>query len=410
MSSRFKRTGAGPKGMKYKTLTYMALRNLIFKRLRTTLTATGVVIGIGAIVFLVSLAFGLRNTVNHQIIGSESVKTIDVTSPDATTIHINDEALAKFSNFSHVNEVAKSYIVAAKIAFDNSSTDTVTYGVDSRYLKLVSPKVVSGSINLGSGQTGAVVNLSLLKTIGIDNSQEALGKSIVITADLSQAGQLAEPFPSVTEPITGVIATGSGSELYTSYSFLQKAGLKDYAQAKVVVDGENSVSAIRQQIEGLGFVTQSPVDTIDQINHLFRIFALILAGFGGVGMIIAILGMFNTLTISLLERTSEIGLMMSIGARRRDVKRLFTIEALIMSLSGGLGGIIGAWTLGSAINLILSNTARHRGLSGGIELFSIPWFIAGLATMFVLAVGYLVVLLPSRRAARINPIDALRHE
>lgn len=398
-------------GIRYKALLYIAIKNLIYKKLRTTLTVMGVVIGIGAIVFLVSFALGLRNTVNHQVVGSQTVKTLDVTSPDSSAIHLNDANLQLFRRLSHVQQVSSTYIVPGTISFDKSTTNSIVYGTDGQYLGLLSPKVLAGSLSVDPGSTkNAVVNQALLKSIGVTDPAKALNKKLKIDADLSQATNSKAPPAIATVTITGVVSSGNGSEIYTNKAFIQKVGNFDYTQTKVVIDNQKNVPGVRSQIEARGFTTQSPLDTITQINKLFNIFAALLAGFGGIGMIIAVLGMFNTLTISLLERTSEIGLMMSIGARRRDIKRLFMFEALALSLMGGLGGLIGAWAIGTAINVVLSVLADHRGLSGGIQIFSVPYFLSGAAILFVLFVGYVVVFFPARRAARINPIDALRHE
>ncbi len=398
-------------GMRYQTLIYMALKNLAYKKLRTFLTASGVVIGIGAIVFLVSFALGLRNTVNKQVVGSQTVKTLDVTSPDASSIHLDDANLKLFSKLSNVQEVSRTYIVPGTISFDNSTSNSIVYGMDDQYLQLLAPKVLTGSIKINDSSTSnAVVNQSLLKSIGITDPKKALNKKLTIKADLSEAINAKAPTARAKVTITGVVISGNGSEIYTDRSFIQKAFKFDYTQAKVVIRGQNDVKAVRSQIDARGFTTQSPLDTINQINKLFNIFAALLAGFGGIGMVIAVLGMFNTLTISLLERTSEIGLMMSIGARRRDIRRLFMYEALSLSLLGGLGGLFGAWFIGAAINIVLSSLANSRGLSGGIQIFSVPYFLSGAAIVFVMLVGYVVVFFPARRAARINPIDALKHE
>jgi putative ABC transport system permease protein len=397
--------------MRYQTLIYMALKNISYKKLRTALTVMGVVIGIGAIVFLVSFALGLRNTVNKQVVGSETVKTLDVTSPDSGAIHLNNANLALFGKLSHVKQVSRTYIVPGTISFDGSTSNSIVYGTDGTYLQLLAPKVMAGKITIDRDSTvNAVVNQALLKSIGITKADKALNKKITIRTDLSQAVNGKAPAASVTVTVTGVISSSGGAEIYTNGAFIRKALSFDYTQAKVVVDGQSNVQAVRDQIGARGFTTQSPLDTINQINKLFNIFAILLAGFGGIGMIIAVLGMFNTLTISLLERTSEIGLMMSIGARRRDIRRLFMFEALALSLMGGLGGLIGAWTIGEIVNIILSTLAGSRGLSGGIHIFSVPYFLSGAAILFVLLVGYVVVFFPARRAARINPIDALKHE
>jgi putative ABC transport system permease protein len=127
-------------------------------------------------------------------------------------------------------------------------------------------------------------------------------------------------------------------------------------------------------------------------------------------MIIAILGMFNTLTISLLEQTSEIGLMVTMGARKSDVQRLLIFEALLLSVVGGLAGLFAAWLLRQLINLILTHFANDNGVTGTIHDFSITPLLVLCTLALTVIVGLAVAFYPSKRAARINPIDALRHE
>src|SRR5206468_3453072 len=110
----------------------------------------------------------------------------------------------------------------------------------------------------------------------------------------------------------------------------------------------------RKQIESMGFLTTSPIDTIEQINQMFKFFNVLLAGFGAIGMIVAVLGMFNTLTISLLERTKEVGLMITLGGRNRDMRKLFIFEAVLLSVAGAVIGIVSAIILGQIINLVMN--------------------------------------------------------
>ena len=172
----------------------------------------------------------------------------------------------------------------------------------------------------------------------------------------------------------------------------------------------NQVESLRKQIESLGFETASPVDTLDQINQVFKFFTIILGGFGAIGMVVSVLGMFNTLTISLLERTQEIGLMMAMGSRNRDMRRLFIIEAFLLSVVGAAAGITLAVIGGKGVNLIMNSFAHGRGVTGDFELFSTPLWLMGALLVFMVIVGMLVVFFPSRRAAHINPLDALRRE
>ncbi len=403
-----------PKYIRKGILLHMAYKNLAFKRLRTFLTVLGVVIGIGAIVFLVSLGLGLQKVVTEQVVGSKSVKAIDVSSPKPRVIRLNNDAVKNFEKFANIEGVAQTYSFAGKVVFQSSNTDAVINGSDQNYLDLSSFKLEEGK-KLGlTSDNEVLVNLSLLKTIGVNDKSKIMGQKIkiLIPKEKRKEAGAGENVEDYTKELTvvGVLDSGSGAEVFTTDSLLLNAGFQDYNQAKVVVNTKENVPAIRKQIESLGFVTASPVDTLDQINQVFTILNILLAGFGGIGMVIAVLGMFNTLTISLLERTREIGLLVSLGARRKDVRRLFIIEALTLSFLGALFGVVLAWLLGRGIDLLLFGLAKSRGVSDTFSVFYIPPMLILGIFVFTAITGLIVVAYPARRAARINPIDALRHE
>jgi ABC-type antimicrobial peptide transport system permease subunit len=125
-------------------------------------------------------------------------------------------------------------------------------------------------------------------------------------------------------------------------------------------------------------------------------------------MVIAVLGMFNTLTITLLERTKEIGLLISLGARKKDIRRLFIVEAVVLSLSGALFGLVMAWLMGAGINTVAIGLASSRGVKDTFNIFFLPYWLILAVLLFATVVGLIVVAFPARRAVRISPVTALR--
>jgi putative ABC transport system permease protein len=365
-------------------------------------------IGVGAVVFLVSLAVGLHNVVNQQVIGSKSVNSIDVTTPNSNTIYLDSTNVNKINQFAHVKQVAPAYILAGTISYDSSQSDTVVYGTNNQYISLSALKFVTGKQQLkNSGD--AIVNTALLNLIGQTSPSIAIGKKLSVQTTVNLASGKQKVVTNNLN-IVGVVNTGAGAEVYMSSYPYDALGVAQYGQLKVLADKQANVASVRRQIEGLGLTTNSPLDTLSQINTIFSIFTYVVIGFGGIGMVIAILGMFNTLTISLIERTSEIGLMITMGARKADVRKLLVTEALLLSFIGGVGGIFGAWILGEIINIFLTEYAHGKGVSGSIHAFSVTPGLIAATLVLTLIVGLLVSFYPSRRAARINPIDALRHE
>jgi ABC-type antimicrobial peptide transport system permease subunit len=286
--------------------------------------------------------------------------------------------------------------------------DTVVYGTTNQYISLSALTFVAGSKTLKTS-SDAIVDTAFLDLIGQSNARSAIGKKVEIKTSITDSsGKVKLVKSNLT--IRGVINIGSGAEIYMNDQPFINAGDPTFSQLKVVADNRADVAVIRQQITGLGLSTASPLDTLGQINTIFTIFTFVVAGFGGIGMVIAVLGMFNTLTISLLERTSEIGLMITMGARKADIARLMIFEALLLSVFGGIGGIILAWIVGEIINIALTAYAHTNGVTGTIHAFSVTPLLVLASIGLTIVAGLLVAYYPSRRATRINPIDALRFE
>lgn len=392
------------------TLIYMAWRNLIFKRLRAFLTIFGVVIGIGAIFFLLSFGIGLQHLVTQQVVGNSSIKSIDISSQNTKVVALNNANASKIKHLPHVVQTGTSYSFPGSLKINGSTVDGIVYGIDSGYQGLASLTLSGGSpIDFNGNPKSALVAQAVTDSMGIKNAKSVIGKELTLDVSLAGTGarktQLTDQYK-----VVGIINDTSGSEVYIPGSTFTSAGVSSYTQMKILADKTSSVTPLRSQIESQGFVTSSPLDTIDQINQIFKFFNFILVGFGAIGMIVAILGMFNTLTISLLERTKEIGLMVALGGRRIDMRKLFLFEAVLLSVAGAIIGIILAILTGRVINVVMNHLARHRGVSGGFTLFATPpWLIIGMI-VFMLCVGLAVVYLPAKHAERIDPIDALRRE
>lgn len=127
-------------------------------------------------------------------------------------------------------------------------------------------------------------------------------------------------------------------------------------------------------------------------------------------MVIAILGMINTLTVSLLERTKEVALMLALGARPRDMKMLFIIESQLLSLTGAIAGMLGAGLIGLIIDIVLSQLAQSRGAMDGFSVFAMPLWLILVTLMSMALVGLIVAYIPATRVSRISSIEALRRE
>ncbi len=392
-------------------LMYMAWRNLVSKKLRSFLTMLGVMIGIGAIFFLFSLGLGLQSLVTNEIIGNQSIKSIDVTSPNSRILKLDNAATDKIGGLPHVSKIGSSYAFAGGLKFNSSEVDTIVYGVDKGYQELANLNLTKGRMLEANDGDAVFVNRSVLQAVGINNPEDILDKKLNLKIPLHITAQDgSDKAIDQSFAIVGVIDSGSGNEVFIPKTYFDLARVDQFSQVKLLADDTANISGLRKQIESLGFETTSPMDTIDQINQMFKYFNIVLVGFGAIGMIVAVLGMFNTLTISLLERTREIGLMVALGARHKDMRKLFVLEAVLLSFIGAVFGIILAMIGGQFVNIGMNQLAMKRGVTDRFDLFATPpWLIASLIGFMVL-VGLIVVFFPARRAEHINPIDALRRE
>ena len=390
-------------------LIHIAWKNFTSKKLRSFLTVFGVVIGVSAVFFLLSFGLGIQGLVTTQVVGDKSLKSVDVTSPNSKIITLNNTSINAIKTYPHVEKVGVQYTFPGVASVSGGEIDAVVYGVDQTYQELSSLITIAGRLLKKEDAKAVVLNISALKALGVDDVGSAVGKELKVNIPLDRA-EAKDKAITTSFTIVGVIDSGSGSELYIPSTLFDTAGVPSYGQVKVVVDDLANIDGARKQIEANGFQTASLTDTLTEINDIFKFFNLVLVGFGSIGMIVAVLGMFNTLTISLLERTREIGLMMALGARRRDMRILFILEAALISIVGAVIGIAIAYIGGAIVNLLINLNAQSRGVSQWFDLFAIPlWSIAAVIGITVI-VGLIVVYLPARRAERINPIDALRRE
>jgi ABC-type antimicrobial peptide transport system permease subunit len=198
------------------------------------------------------------------------------------------------------------------------------------------------------------------------------------------------------------------------YAYVDKASVQDmtfnqYDKIKIKVTADDKLEGVREEIINKGYYVSAISDLVDQAKQIFNVSQIILALFGVVALIVSAIGMFNTMTITLLERTQEIGIMKTLGASSYVVWKMFLVESILIGFSGGVMGLLlgylGSWGTNSAVNML----ARSFG---GIEvnLFYIPgWFVIFILSFSVL-VGAVTGFYPARRAAKLNSLKALRYK
>ena len=182
-----------------------------------------------------------------------------------------------------------------------------------------------------------------------------------------------------------------------------------YSTVSVRVKNPKNVEAVEQAIKKLGFNTFSILDATRSLRQFFAVLDLFLGIFGSLALAVASIGIVNTLVMAILERRREIGIMKAIGASDSDVKKLFFAEAGAMGLLGGVVGVMLGWAIGHVINLGTNIYLKRQALPPE-TFWSVPWWLVGAAIIFAFIVSLVSGLYPAARAARLDPVQALRYE
>jgi len=261
---------------------------------------------------------------------------------------------------------------------------------------------------------GAIINSAYLDFLGIQDPAGAIGKSVgvdvVVPKEFSSTGE-AKTYKDQIFKVVGVIKDGATTaNLYANLDpYYSTFEMKSWSQAKAEVTNRNVADATRKQIENLGLRTQYVGETITQVEQVFNFFKIILGSFGLIALIVAALGMFNILTISLLERIKEIALMKILGMKKSALRRLFLTESIIISLTGGIMGLVLGVVCGIVTNSLINRLAVKAG-GDPVSLFSHPLWFTAAVLLFAFIVGLITGIYPAIRATRVKALDVLRYE
>src|ERR1041384_3326216 len=191
---------------------------------------------------------------------------------------------------------------------------------------------------------------------------------------------------------------------------LAEGQTEGYDTAVVRVADPVELTAVRQKLTELGFGSFSIVDELDQIRTVFLIIDSVLGLLGGISLLVASFGIANTMIMSILERTREIGIMKAIGAEDREIKLIFFVEAAVIGVVGGVIGVLLAWGIDGVANRLAYRFILKPQGASFIDFFNLPLYLSLGAILFALVVSILAALYPASRAARIDPVRALRHD
>jgi putative ABC transport system permease protein len=434
-------------------LLALITENLNRRKARVALTAVGVVIGTAAVIILVSLGFGLQRSANEQLGSIGDLTRIDVSPiygegpivfsgggggggevPGVQQL-ITPASLEQFSALPGVSAViARDYLNGSAILhFGRLESWGSILGMNVDDVSALGVTAQAGSLQLARGT--AVVGYSVPQQFYDPNPRpgqeippppDLLDQTIKLTLiKYSQDGQ--EIRKNVLITVVGIMAESRGESDWSIYMslddvtaynewFLGKRINRDvdgYNSAVVKVADVKDVLEVADQINTLGYQAYTPQSFVEGINGFYVVLQFVFGGVGAIALLVAAIGIANTMTMAILERTREIGLMKAVGATNRDVLSVFLGEAAGIGFLGGLGGVAVGWSLGQIINvLVVAYLAgqQSQGLPPPSEAVFTPAWLPVFSIIFATIIGLISGLYPALRAATLVPVSALKYE
>jgi putative ABC transport system permease protein len=402
----------------------LAVESLRINRLRSFLTTLGIVIGVGAVISLVSLGRAVETYIAQQFsdLGSTLLE-ISSTRPESPTrtrveplTTIEGEALSSPVVAPSVRQVAMTYRVGGTISAEGTRTQLALTGATANYLDVLKWAIRYGSYfsdtDLEANARVAVLGLDVVETLFGDRDMNPVGLTIRINervftivgvlverggAFISQDNVVLIPLTTAQTRLDSARTRDGGYRVTTIHVDVLREDLLDAARSEIFayLDRVHNVNFVDER----DYEISSDAGLLATINRITAILTIFLGMIASISLLVGGIGIMNIMLVSVTERTREIGLRKAVGARSQDILRQFLIESVLLSLLGGVIGIGLGWvaaTVGSALYSQL-----QMRIDGDAVL---------LATSVSTIVGVFFGFYPARRAAMMKPIDALRFE
>ena len=404
--------------MRVQDLAQLSTRMFKTNPLRTWLTILGMGVGTGAVVVLVGLGFGLQQIILEQIVFGDSLLSLGVSSTGSQGPVLTPETVQQFENNELVVDAAPLARFPALITYKGLTGNVFVQGVEPPYLRFAGITASYGDVfeEEDLADTNSVmISPATLKLFGIEDedAESFIGERIAL--------RLLVPADDGTENVNEIIIDkeysvrgitkeeGVLNVMMMLPELRNYVGIDEYERIQVNVIDNESLPLVEEELIEEGFRVTALSKTVEQASQIFQGIQAVLATFGGIALVVSAIGMFNTMTVTLLERTKEIGIMRTIGASPNDVKYLFVSESIVVGFLGGVSGIVMGVSFGVAVNVFLNFVAGQFG-GQAVSLFSFPLDFLAFIAIFSAAVGYLTGIFPARRASSLNPLDAIRYE
>ncbi len=396
--------------MKLHELLLLSFSSLRSNKLRTALTTLGIIIGVFAVILLVSLGTGLQTYITDQVsgLGSNLIFVIPGKIGGARTpggqqtnkLTFADTKLLA-SKLKDVAEIGPVIQKAATVKFQSKSDkDTSVLGTSANYPKIVKTNLVKGAYFTSAQERSGAKVVLIGQTVWdkLFHLQDAIGKQINLAGNRYTVIGILEKKGSVfgiDQDNTVVIPITTAQRQFgvTNVNSIYISALKPEFVSLVQ---RRAKSILLTRLTEDDFTLQTQEQTLSTVSSITNVLTIALGGIAAISLIVGGIGVMNIMLVSVTERTKEIGLRKALGARRMDILKQFLLEAVMLSLTGGIIGI-----------------GLGLGASYLISIFfvsQVTWWSVFLAFFFSVAVGIIFGITPAFRASRLSPIEALRYE
>lgn len=388
----------------------LALKSIWSNKMRSFLTMLGIIIGVAAVIILVGLVNGQMSYMTESF-SSMGTNQVTVSLVNLSTRSVSVDEMYEFydENIQYFDKMSPSVSVSGTVKSGNESmTSSAITGVSEQYLDLKMQELQAGRFiqysDIMARQKICVIGLYLAQEL-YGGAEQAVGETIKINGGAYKIVGVVERQTSESDEME---EGGSDDFVYLPYSTATKLSrngtINNYTFTTLNVDDTDKVKTLLETYlysvfknEDLYQITAMS-ELLDSLNSMIAMMSALLGGIAGISLLVAGVGVMNIMLVSVTERTREIGVRKSLGAKRSTIMRQFVIEAAVTSSIGGLIGIVLGCILTQLIGTLMGMDAVPTASSILIS-FSVS---VGIGLLF----GYM----PASRAAKLNPIDALRSD
>ncbi|MCQ2973824.1 MAG: ABC transporter permease [Bacteroidales bacterium] len=460
--------------MKPYDIISLSLNNLTQNKFRTFLAILGVTIGIGSLSSMISIGQGITNNITNTLISNDIFTGLNVSTKDddyskygnlgnylysEESLPINDSIVSVIEQIPQVTTVFPEIIKFAEISFNGKSIKSNVKSVPAIMGKFKPfSNMAHGHFYKSDKENSVVLSKAALykfgyiiegdndfgksKNIKVLPADSIIGKDIHIITKIfdynkynpNSASNAEIPIihDTTTLTITGIVQQSPLSAGLLSVGIflpsntcenLHAIDLKDvfniindkpvnyenYKSLYVKVLNYKDLKIVKSKIEDMGFVVFSVGDKLEDIEKIFNIIDILLAAIGTIAILVSIFGIINTMLMSIYERRKEIGIMKAIGATKRQIKLIFYIESSIIGFIGGIFGVLFGCVASGGASAIAGEQIGNL-LTPGSNFFDFNWKLAVASIIFATIITIIASIYPSRKAAKIDPLIALRRE